>query len=90
MKLKTLKDLQKKWVDYQMNDDDKAMILDLFDDLKAEAVKWVRQSIPFKLSENAKNINKRSMEEREEYFYIKGRWEFIMSFFNLTEEDLSK
>lgn len=43
MKLKTLRELQEKWIDYQMNDDDKAMILDLFDDLKGEAVKWIKE-----------------------------------------------
>lgn len=77
MKLKTLKELQEKWIDYQMNDDDKAMILDLFDDLKIESVKWIKYYQKIKYNE-------------PEYAKRRIQIQWIKHFFNLTEEDLSE
>jgi len=76
MKLKTLKDLEYGWNEGYLDRGKFAK----FEDLKAEAVKWVKEE-QIRLEED---------EDRKPYdlgFESGVEW-FIRKFFNLTEEDL--
>jgi len=82
MKLKTLKDLEKGWVDTKFMGGeavDGFMAVNT-EELKQEAIKWIKM-----LREKRKEIDENN---RYEVGWNEGRQQFIQEFFDITEEDL--
>ena len=81
MKLKTLKDKEDKWINSDVSQPMKDAILQFNHELKAEAIKWVKEARKFE----------DECVDREDFRTAKfhgGYARGLTTFLNITEEDL--